>query len=410
MNIEMIGIDYNVAEIDVREKFSFTKSKAVQFMKKLNQEETVLGCVLLSTCNRVECWVSVTENAQIDLVEKICFEKGLARNIYASKFQVMQDEKAVLHLFYLTAGLKSQIMGEDQILMQVKDALSLARDAFCTNQVLEVLFRMAITAGKEIKTKLKIAKSNPSAPQAALSQLRAEGYHFSGKKCLLIGNGVMGKLTAQLLLDEKADVTGTIRKYKHGNVDMPDGMKRIDYEERYAYITECDYIISATASPNTTIKKEQLEKLYFTKEKVFVDLAVPRDIDLEIQKLPYVKVYDMDYFKVDQITEELQEVLMQADVILHKYKIEYENWYQSKDLVPHLMSLSKKAAKDVRFRIEKSVRKVVAETERDELENVIEQATQKVINKIMFEMRDTMNVETFRDCVGAMENLYESEG
>ena len=116
-------------------------------------------------------------------------------------------------LFYLTSGLKSQILGEDQILTQVKDALSMSRDEFTTDSVLEVLFRMAVTAGKKIKTEVPFSHGNPSVIHQAIRFLEEGGYHVRNKVCMVIGNGEMGKMAAQTLREAGADVTVTIRQY-----------------------------------------------------------------------------------------------------------------------------------------------------------------------------------------------------
>ena len=143
-------------------------------------------------------------------------------------------------------------------------------------------------------------------------------------------------------------------------------------------------------------------------KKVFVDLAVPRDIEKGIANLQGVTLYDMDYFKVDKISEEVRELLNQADE-LRKEKIdEYIVWYEAMDAVPVLLQLSKKAARDVILRIEKPVKKV-APQQLQSIEETVETAVQKVVNKLMFSIRAAVDVATFRECVSAMQDLYQDE-
>ena len=128
---------------------------AVAAMEHLKEEPGIAGCIILSTCNRIgNLATSTTEDWQGSLYEFLCREKGKEPAEYAQYFAERTEEEAVEHLFYLTSGLKSQILAEDQIITQVKDALSLSREAYCTDNVLEVLFRMAVTAAKKVKTKV----------------------------------------------------------------------------------------------------------------------------------------------------------------------------------------------------------------------------------------------------------------
>ena len=161
-------------------------------------------------------------------------------------------EEAVKHLFYLAGGLKSQILGEDQILTQIKDALNLSREHYASDGVLEVLFRMAATAGKKIKTEVPLAHGNPSVIHQALSSLREQGYDVQGKTCMVIGNGEMGKVAAQTLREAGGEVTVTVRQYRSGIVEIPAGCSRINYGERLDFLPKCDLAVSATASPNYT--------------------------------------------------------------------------------------------------------------------------------------------------------------
>ena len=408
MNIYMAGIDHHKADISVREHFAFTRKRAVSAMEELKQDENITGCIILSTCNRTELWLSTQENFPEDAADILCRLCSVERGRYASYLESRSSREAIEHLFYLTAGLKSQIIGEDQILTQVGDALTLSRDAFCTDQVLETLFRQAITAGKKVKTQAPMPHGNTSAADAAVEQLSQDGYELAGHKCLVIGNGMMGKLTAQLLMKKGAAVTVTIRQYRSGIVDTPFGVTRMDYDKRYEEIPSCDFVFSATTSPNLTITRERLAALSGTKQKVFVDLAVPRDMETQIDQLDWVKRYDMDSFQVDTVSEALKGALTRADEILQAAIAEYEKWYEAKDAVPEILSLSSQAAKDVVLRLEKPMKKAEV-YENEELQTAIETAAGKVVGKLLFGIRDSVDTQTLRDCLTAMKTLYENE-
>ena len=261
MSISMIGIDHNMASVDIRALFAFTKKNAGEAMEKIKNQKGIYGCVILSTCNRLEIWASVDDDEEVCLYDCLCQLKGITEDSYREYFVERKDQEAVEHLFYLTSGLKSQIIGEDQILTQVKDALNLARENFAADGVLEVLFRMAVTAGKRIKTEVPFSHGNPSVIHQAIRFLAEQGYSLKDKVCMVIGNGEMGKVAAQALREAGADVTVTLRQYRSGVVDIPLGCKRINYGERMEYIPQCDLVVSATASPNFTLKEELFQEL-----------------------------------------------------------------------------------------------------------------------------------------------------
>lgn len=415
MDITMVGIDYRDAGLDIRGKFSYTKREQEETIKHLKQLEGISGCVLLSTCNRTELVLSYTEEWDQDEKKLFCGLKALEPEQYAQYLHIRQGMEAVQDLFALAGGLKSQILGEDQILTQMKDAADFSRQLFGTDKILETLFRMAVTAGKEVKTKIVLPSSNHSAPLAAIAGLERDGASFREQKCLVIGNGVMGRLMAQLLLDRGADVTVTIRQYRSGIVDVPRAAGRIDYSKRYEKMPECRYIFSATASPNTTITLEKLPVEQLQQDTVFVDLAVPRDIQEEIGTLSGITLYDIDDFGAE-LPEEAKQSLAAARKLLQEKTQEFQSWYDARDVVPMLLKISEKASEDVMARVTGQFRKNlpvlqknVEEADQAAAEEIVRKSVQKVVNKLMFSVRDSVDVSTFRDCVDAMSDLYNED-
>ena len=408
MSVSMIGIDFNKASVDIRSKFSFTKKNAVISMERLKEVKGILGCVILSTCNRMEIWVSKKDNADIDLYKFLCNEKNIDSEEYTDAFDKREGKCAVKHLFYLTSGLKSQILAEDQILTQVKDALNLSREFFCTDNVIEVLFRKAITAAKKVKTDVIFSRANTSVIYNAVEYFYEKEYSFKDKKCMVIGNGNMGKLTALALTGEGADVTVTVRQYKSGIVEIPEGCKRINYGDRLSIIPECDIVVSATSSPNCTITKESLEKINIKKELILLDLAVPRDIESDVSKIENVRLYDIDSFKADKITPETQKSLDKAGIILDEQMDEFFEWYTGKELIPEIHKIKKEMVTDVDLRIEKNIRKLdIDEEDKEKLVDTINNAAGKVILKMMFGLKDTLDKDVFAECVEGIKNIYE---
>lgn len=407
MSISMIGIDYNMASVDIRAGFSFTKKNAAAAMERLRKEQGVLGCIILSTCNRMEVWVSTQEEWQGSLYEFLCREKEKNPSDFREYFVQRTGKEAVEHLFYLASGLKSQILAEDQIITQVKDALALAREAYCTDNVLEVLFRMAVTAGKRVKTEVIFSRGNISVIHQALACLENQGFHLKGKTCMVIGNGEMGKVAALALKEAGADVTVTVRQYRSGMVSIPKGCGRIHYGDRMEFLPKCDLAVSATASPNFTLTRQLLEEAEIPGDMVLIDLAVPRDIEPSAGALPNITLYDIDSFKINALSPQMQASMDKAGVILAEQQEEFYNWYDGHDLIPRIQDIKKEAVEDLNLRILKVLRKTPMEdADREKLLNAIDTAAAKVVNKMIFGLRDSLKQEEFKNCVEGLERLY----
>lgn len=410
MNIQMIGIDHTKAPLDVRQEFAFTKKAMGEAYERLKAEKGILGCVLLSTCNRMELWLSVREEEEVGAEEVLCRLKQTEPSDYRPFFAVRKNREAIEHLFYLAGGLKSQILGEDQILTQVKEALAYARECYAADQVMEVLFRMAVTGGKRVKTLVPIQKANYSAAHQAIEALRGQGNPVAGKTCLVIGNGEMGRLAATALMEAGADVTMTVRQYHSGQVQIPRGCKRVNYGERYRFIPGCDLVVSATASPNCTISYEELKKTERPASQIYIDLAVPRDMDPAIGTLPGIVLYDIDSFQIDAASPAMQAQIGRARQILGAKMEEFYSWYECRDLLPRVKAVSGRASADLVWRTKKTTgaMELPAETVR-QLEEGTEAAAAKVISKLMFGLRDHLPPEAFRGCLEALEQVYGQE-
>ena len=404
MGVQMIGIDHSLAEIGVREKFSFTKSPAAVLMKKWKSYRGINGVVLLSTCNRMEIYVN-SEEGIYDYCKLLCEEKGVDEAEYRSFFRLRDGEEAVRHLFEMTAGLRSLIVGEDQILGQVKEALSCAREEYAADRVLEVLFRQAVTTAKEIKTNVLLAKTDRSSANEAIACLKKKDMTLAGKKCLVIGNGVIGRLTAQTLLEEGADVTVTVRQYHRGIVDIPAGAARIDYGKRYEVLPDCDYVFSATSSPNLTVTKAALEECGLRRRQIFVDLAVPRDMEPEIREISSITLYDLDDFGRQDISPEVRDGLDRASLLIDRGMEEFFGWYECRDLIPTVQKIAGLAARDLCGRLEKPFRRMEREQCR-ELLLAVEDSESKVTAKLLFALRDGLDTDTFRECLEILERKF----
>ena len=407
MNIQMIGIDHSTAELKIREQFSFTTLQAERAMQKITMQPGITGCVLVSTCNRMELYVS-TQACEIRmpaLLEQIRPFPGPAE-VFEPYFTIRRSQEAVRHLFYLTAGLKSRIIGEDQILTQVKEAVRKARELNCTDTLLEVLFRHAVTAGKEVKTKAMSAHGNVSAVHSALAMVKRQGFQFAGKKCLVIGNGQMGKLAAETMRAEGAYVTVTVRQYRSGMVEIPKGCSRINYGERYEQIPSCDLILSATVSPNLTIRKEQLVQARGEqcREQIFIDLAVPRDMEEEIAQLKGITLYDIDSIENQAAAEEFLIQKEAAEKILERKLEEFKAWYECRDLIPRMHQVGRQAAEEICWRMGRGLG-CLRQEEQEMITSMLKESAHKVVDKMLFAFRDELKGEELLKCLEILENM-----
>ena len=276
----------------------------------------------------------------------------------------------------------------------------MAREHFTTDSVLEVLFRMAITAGKKIKTEVAFSRGNLSVIHQAIACLREKGYEVKGKTCMVIGNGEMGKITAQTLRENGADVTVTVRQYRSGVVNIPMGCKRINYGERMEYLPKCDLVVSATASPNYTLRRELFEGIELGHPVILIDLAVPRDVEPALAQLSQVTLYDMDSFKMEAACEEQQESMQKAGAIVHEMMEEFYQWLDGRDVIPRIQEIKAEAVHDLNLRIAKILKNTPMEdSDRERLTQVIDTAAGKVVNKMIFGLRDALEQEAFLECV-----------
>ncbi|MCD7818641.1 MAG: glutamyl-tRNA reductase [Lachnospiraceae bacterium] len=413
MGIRMAGIDHSIAPIDIRTVFSFTKKSTAEALEKLKQVKGVEGCVLLSTCNRMELYLSVGEDFESDIFELLCELRALPEYLfcdYRPYFRFRQEREAVHHLFRLAGGLESRILGDDQIVTQVKDALTFAREHYAADHVLETLFRQAVTAAKKVKTGGMVSSADQSVVHTAIRTLKEQGYEFEGRKCMVIGNGVMGKLAVTQLQEQGADVTVTVRQYRSGIVEIPKNCSRIDYGRRMELFGDCDYVLSATVSPNYTLTKDlvaDVRKVSAAKPVVLIDLAAPRDIEPGVAELNGVCLYDIDCFREEAVSEAQKKAIAEAEECFQEQMDEFFNWYECVDVIPRIQTIKKLAAADLENRLTKKLRTLPMEKQEKEiLRDDIEAAAERAMNKLLFGLRGSVSESVFRECVEGLEKVY----
>ena len=235
----------------------------------------------------------------------------------------------------------------------------------------------------------------------ALELLREQGAVFEGKRALVIGNGMMGRLTAQALMNARAQVTVTVRQYHSGMVDIPEGADRINYGERYEKLPEVDYIFSATASPNLTVTPEGLAGISLD-GKIFVDLAVPRDIDPAVGKLSGARLICMDDLQVEPLSATQQEQYRRAQERLALACEEFSRFYYNRELIPRIGALADAAADDLWGRMHRDCAGFTDE-QRELVRSAAVRSGGKVYAHLLYLLRDGLDADTFSRCMELLE-------
>ncbi len=333
MIVVMSSLEHHLAPIDLREALSFTATHVQRLNAQIAGLPNIHGCVILSTCNRTEIYLCCADTCHPGQV--LCHAAGVDFAPFSAAFVTCQGEDAVEHLMQVAAGLRSRVWGEDQILAQVKRAITLARDSHSTHPMLETLFRSAISAGKEIRSTVRLTALPTSAASQGVELLRQYLGSLKGLRAMVIGNGEMGKLSAQLLHQAGCQVTVTLRTYRHGETVVPSGCEAQPYDRRFELLDGVDVLISATASPHYTVTVEQLAQVGKL-PRAMVDLAIPRDIEPQVGQLPGVKLFNVDDL---MDTSPLHTVPEAVQEILDKYQRQFYRWFHYKVSLPLMEEL-----------------------------------------------------------------------
>lgn len=300
-----ISVSHKKAPVAVRERFAFAREEKEELLEALKACPEITGAVVLCTCNRSEFYVSGSKKAIAVLQEAIAKFKEIRLEELLQYLNIYSGDQAVAHIFKVCCGFDSMVLGEDEILGQVKDAYQLTLEKKAGDYEIHTVFQKAITCAKKIKTDTNLSRT----PVSVGTLVANEVFHFEGeegplaeKTVLIMGiTGKMGGIIAKNILSKPGiQVLGTVRSHKTG-LDLEwksSRIRLIDYGERYRYMEEADIIVSATSGPHYTVVEEKLKKaLTSSKKRLFIDVAVPIDIDPQIRNLPGVSLYDIDFFE-----------------------------------------------------------------------------------------------------------------
>lgn len=300
-----ISVNFKKTPLPIRQQFAFSEEEQKHFLSELIEKRKITGGVIVSTCNRSEIYF--TEQVNVTEVEEILASfKNIEKEIIKKYCLYYQGKKAVRHLLRVACGLDSMILGEDEILHQVKTAYLLADKWGYTNSELNIIFQGAFNCAKLSKTTTKLSNTPVSIGTLTanvVEQFRKEQPKEQAGGVLVIGaTGKIGSIVVKDLIAKGIPVIGTSRKRKQSEelfLQDNDYMEWLDFEQRYDAVAGVTAIVSATSSPHYTLTKEEfLHHAGKDKSYLMIDLAVPFDIDKELSEEENITLLDIDYFKV----------------------------------------------------------------------------------------------------------------
>ncbi|HFB61471.1 MAG TPA: glutamyl-tRNA reductase [Bacteroidetes bacterium] len=346
----LIGISYKTADLEIRERFAFSSAEIAAFSKRLLNSGKVKGIVILSTCNRTEIYYhapkSQKEAALRGILAGLEELKGYSDSLKPN-FYFRENEDTVAHLFKVVSGIDSLIVGEDQIIGQVKDAFDYARKIQSTDKILNRLFSKALETGKKVRTQTEISRGSASASSAAVNLCHQRFPDLSNQNLLMIGAGQTGQLVLNSLRKSKFNAlhiaNRTLRKAEE-LARLHNG-KSIRLEDVEHYLPQSDIIFVATDSPEPLLKtgalKESLKKRNQSQKQLIFDLSVPRNVEEEIGRLAGIELFTIDDLTkiVESTNQKRKEEISAAMQIIDRATALFLSWQHEQELVPTILKI-----------------------------------------------------------------------
>ena len=298
MTLALIGVNYKTAPIAVREQIAISRADLPETTRALAATPGVTECMIVSTCNRVELLAAV-ETQDVDLTGFLHQHFGLDPALLQPHIYERRDRDAVRHLFRVAASLDSMVVGEPQILGQVKEAFAVARASGTVAGQLEHLLQSAFAAAKKVRTETQIGSNSVSIASVAVDLAKKIFGSLQGRTVLLVGAGKMSELAARHLVQQGAGaILVSNRTHERARLMAEQFEGRvIPFEQLYEAASEADIVISSTGAPHPIFRREHgLAFLHRRRNRpmFFIDIAVPRDVDPAMNKLEGIFVYDID--------------------------------------------------------------------------------------------------------------------
>lgn len=417
MHLTVIGVNHRTAPIDVREKFSISKEKIIEGLKNIGNYGDLREAAILSTCNRTEVYTvtdSFDETAESFLLDLVgCIDDV---DDYLYKFS---GAECINHLFKVASSLDSLVLGEGQILSQVKAAYALAKENSATGTILNTLFNRAIATGKAVRTDTKIAYNSVSVSYAAVELAEQELGSLDHKKALIFGAGKMAQLTVQHLISHGVDKVLIANHHIERAEELASKIsgEAVDWSEAMERAVDVDVIVTSTGAPHYVVKAAQTRELMQRRDnrKLFIiDIAVPRDVEPEVNDIEGVTLYNIDDLEavVDEHISQRYEEAKQAKKIIDENVEALVERFKYLSFQPLMASLSERA-EQVRLReIHRAASKLPNLT--DEEHKVIDNMTKMIVRKLlrmpMMNLNSSAGTPNEQFYTDAMKSLFFDAG
>ena len=387
MNLQLLGVNHRTAPVEVRERLAIPESKLPQALQQLMTVPGVNEAMILSTCNRVEI-VAQTTNGSTDLRHFLRQYFSVDPAPYEPHLYEFRQDDAVRHVFRVASSLDSMVVGEPQILGQVKEAYATARAAGTVQSYLDLLLTRAFAVAKRVRTETAVGSSSVSVASVAVELAGKIFGSLEGKHVCIVGAGKMSELAARHLVAQGAGPVFVANRTYERACALAErfGGQAIKFDKLYDHCERADVVITSTGAPVTIFKREHGARFLAKRRNrpmFFIDLAVPRDVDPEMSKLDGIFVYDIDDLQeaVSSHVESRKKEAEHAESIIQTEVERFHARLQTLHVVPTIVSLQdqfetiRQAELDrVRGRLGKLT---------PEQEMAVEALTHGIVNKIM---------------------------
>lgn len=353
MMLALIGVNHKTAPIALREKIAIGRDELAEAMRALASTPGVTECMIVSTCNRVEL-VAAIEGPEVPVAGFLASYFGIDAQLLTPHLYAYRDKEAVSHLFRMAASLDSMVVGEPQILGQVKEAFAVARAAGTVSKQLEHLLQSAFSAAKKARSETGIGSNSVSIASVAVDLAKKIFGSLQGRTVFLVGAGKMSELAARHLVQQGAGAilvsNRTAERARRLAEDISGAIvpEVIDFEKLYEAASRADIVISSTGAPHPIFRREH-GQVFLQKRRnrpmFFIDIAVPRDVDPEMNSLDGIFVYDID--DLQQVAashmEERSREAVDAETLIAAEVERYHQRQRTVTAAPAIVALQKKA-------------------------------------------------------------------
>ncbi len=412
------GLSHKTAPVEVRERLSINEEKLPEALERLSTYDTIAEAVILSTCNRTEIYVVATdlEKGKEQIVNFLSVYHEVPENTFSDCLYFLNERKTVHHLFRVVSSLDSMVVGEAQILGQVKQSYMIAYENGNTGTILNRLFRHALECGKKVRSDTAIGEMPVSVSYAAVQLAKTVFESLEKRPVMVIGAGKMSELTIKHLVSNGASpILVTNRTFKRAKelAEKFCGIA-IPFEEKFEKMSEADIVISSTGAPSYIITRDDALNVMRArrfKPIFFIDIAVPRDVEPGIGEIENVFLYDIDDLKavVDESLRERKQEAEKGEEIVREEVEKFMSWLGSLDVVPTIKELREKMESIREMELSKALSRLSKLDDREK--EVVKALASGIINKVLHtpivKLKEKANEKDVYECVDTIRHLFE---